>query len=43
MNKLVSRNLVQRFKQGRKIEKFQGGGKIMENIMWVEELKLLIG
>ena len=26
MNKLISRNPVQRFKQGRKIEKFQGGG-----------------
>ena len=27
MNKLVSRNPVQKFKQGRKIEKFQGGGE----------------
>ena len=27
MNKLVSKNPVQRFKQGRKIEKFQGGGE----------------
>ena len=26
MNKLVSKNPVQRFKQGKKIEKFQGGG-----------------
>ena len=27
MNKLISRNPVQRFKEGRKIEKFQGGGE----------------
>ena len=26
MNKLISKNPIQRFKQGKKIEKFQGGG-----------------
>lgn len=32
MNKLISKNPVQRFKEGKKIEKFQGGGEFLKNV-----------
>lgn len=37
MNKLISRNPIQRFKEGRKIEQFYGGGGLLDKLIdWVK-------